>query len=172
MKQVSIQFLLDKEGLTLDNSLVWSSNFGLSSASEVSDSGNFRSLCSDLDDLTKRLLAGSSAQVIIVCGEFTQRLIEDDSERLEISGPYQMIISHQEISVSFHADKQQLRRIYIYAPELLDVLYGDGWVRRRRMSLCLKLAAIRGSSDTPSFCLSRRFYLFFCAWKEIDSVRA
>ena len=148
------QFLLDKVGLTPDNSLVWSSNFGLSSASETSDSGNFRSLCSDLDDLMMKMLAASSAKVIVVCGKYTQQLIQNNAKRLEILGPYQMRLSHQEVSISFDADKDQLRRIYIHAPELFDVLYGDGWVRRRKMSLCLKLAAMLLKAEN----LNHRFY--------------
>ena len=181
------QFLLDKVGLTPDNSLVWSSNFGLSSASETSDSGNFRSLCSDLDDLMMKMLAASSAKVIVVCGKYTQQLIQNNAKRLEILGPYQMRLSHQEVSISFDADKDQLRRIcqpekshiyynntplivgppfsggfrcicsstiYIHAPELFDVLYGNGWVRRRKMSLCLKLAAMLLKAEN----LNYRFY--------------
>ncbi len=148
------QFRLDKVGLTPDNSLVWSSNFGLSSASEIGDSGNFRSLCNDLDDLTMRMLAASSAKVIVVCGEYTQQLIQNNAKRLETFEPYQMRLSHQEVSISFDVHKDQLRRIYIHAPELFDVLYGDGWVRRRKMSICLKLAAMLLETEN----LNHRFY--------------
>jgi len=141
--QNALPFGLDKVGLTTQNSLVWSSNFGLASKTEISELlANSPSLYNKLKDLSAEILDASSAKIVILCGTHTQSIISEYREKLNLSERRLLKFQGQEISLHLDIRDRKIRRIYLDTPKLLDVAFGHGWEKRRNMSSVLKISSL------------------------------
>lgn len=105
--------------------------------------GDLNSICGGLDTLSVDILEASSAKPVKISREHAQRSLSNYAQTLNLSPPQQMQLRSQEIAF-------RIRRIYIDAPDLKPIVYGCGWVQRRRMSGVLKLVSLPLGSMSPN----------------------
>ncbi|KAI4112664.1 MAG: hypothetical protein LQ345_006224 [Seirophora villosa] len=135
---------LEKTGLTTTNALVWALDFGASTALGANTLAKTPAVYDGLSDLSVKVLAASTACVIIASGRLARRFFTDRAQELRLTAQRQVHIGGQTLDVLMRVENGRLRKLLVFTPALPGVVRRRGKADLRCFGYALEIAALLG----------------------------